>query len=175
MAVATAGYYGLIFAAYPPKPADGTESADTLTKVGQVAPDFEVTTLDGARLSLSRLRGKVVLLSFFATWCPPCQKELPILEKSVWSELKSDKFLMLAVAREQTESEVRTFQQQQGFTFEMATDPNRQAYAKYAAKGIPRVYLIAPDGTIAFQSLDYEQGDIARIKGVITKQLKKAR
>jgi peroxiredoxin len=141
-----------------------------LTEVDQVAPDFEVTTLDGAKVRLSDLRGKVILAGFFATWCPPCQKELPLLEKTVWSEFKGDGLVVLAVAREQTEAEVRPFQAKYGLTFTIATDPNRIAYAKYAAKGIPRVYLIAPDGTIAYQLAGYHEEEIPKIRETV-KQL----
>ena len=145
-------------------------NSDALTEVDQVAPDFEVTTLDGAKVRLSDLRGKVILAGFFATWCPPCQKELPLLEKTVWSEFKGDGLVVLAVAREQTEAEVRPFQAKYGLTFTIATDPNRIAYAKYAAKGIPRVYLIAPDGTIAYQLAGYHEEEIPKIRETV-KQL----
>jgi peroxiredoxin len=144
---------------------------DALTEVGQVAPDFEVTTLDGTKVQLSDLRGKVILAGFFATWCPPCKKELPLLQKTLWSEFKDDGFVMLAVAREQTEAEVRPFQAEYGLTFTIATDPNRVAYAKYATKGIPRVYLIAPDGTIAYQLAGYHEEEVPKIRETIRQLL----
>ncbi len=144
---------------------------DALTEVGQLAPDFVVTTLDGAKVRLSDLRGKVILAGFFATWCPPCRKELPLLEKTLWSEFKDDGLVMLAIAREQTEAEVRRFQAEYSLTFTIATDPNRIAYAKYAAKGIPRVYLIAPDGTIAYQLAGYHEEEIPKIRETVSRLL----
>jgi peroxiredoxin len=161
-------YYKL----FSPSPEHSPESdPDALTEVGQVAPDFEVTTLDDAKIRLSDLRGKAILVGFFATWCPPCQKELPVLEKTIWSEFKNDGLVMLAVAREQTESEVRPFQTENSLTFTIATDPNRVAYSKYAAKGIPRVYLIAPDGTIAYQLAGYQEEEIPKIRETVRRLL----
>ena len=109
------------FAVYWPK-----NSPDTLTEVGQLAPDFETTALDGDKVRLSDLRGKVVLTAFFATWCPPCQRELPMLEKELQAEFKSDKFLILAIAREQSEADVLPFKNEHNLTFTLATDPNMQ-------------------------------------------------
>jgi len=146
---------------------------DALTEVGQVAPDFEVTTLDGVKIRLSDLRGKVILVGFFATWCPPCQKELPLLEKTIWSEFKNDGLVMLAVAREQNESEVQPFRAKYGLTFSVATDPNRIVYAKYAGKGIPRVYLITPDGTIAYQLAGYHEEEVPKIREAVRRLLSK--
>jgi len=149
------------------------DKPSTLTKVGQIAPDFEVTTIDGDKLRLSDLRGKVVLTAFFATWCPPCQAELPLLEKTLWTEFKDAGLLMIAIAREQTAADVRPFQAERNLTFIFATDPNRKAFAKYATEGIPRTYLIAPDGTIAYQSAGYDEEEIPKIKQIINQLLNK--
>jgi peroxiredoxin len=168
LAIATAAYYSFFSAVYFPK---GDPS--TLTKVGQIAPDFEVTKLDETKFRLSDFRGKVIVASFFATWCPPCQRTLPLLNKTVWREIKDERFVMLAIAREQTEAEVRPFQQEHGLTFSFATDPNRTAFAKYATKGIPRLYVITPGGRIAYQFQGYDEDEIPKIKDTVKKLLKR--
>lgn len=155
-----------------PAPPFKGDDMGTLTEIGQLALDFETTMLDGEKVRLSDLRGKVVLTVFFATWCPPCQRELPMLEKQLQAEFKSDKFLILAIAREQTEADVLPFKNEHNLTFTLATDPNRIAFAKYATQGIPRTYLIAPDGEIAYQGLGYNEEDIPEIEKIVARLLK---
>src|SRR5215475_11182716 len=72
----------------------------TFTQVGQPMPSFNVTTLDGTAVNIKDLRGKILLISFWATWCGPCQYEMPRLEKEIWQKFKSDDFVMVAIARE---------------------------------------------------------------------------
>jgi thiol-disulfide isomerase/thioredoxin len=76
-----------------------SQNADTttLTKVGQRVPDFTVTTLDGKLLKMSDLKGKVVLLDFFAIWCGPCMKEMPKVESEIRQGLKNEKLVVLAI------------------------------------------------------------------------------
>ena len=81
---------------------------DGLPKVGEQAPDFQLTTLDGRNVQLSRLRGKVVVLNFVATWCGSCRQELPHLEKEVWKGLKSKDLEVLVVGREETVAKLVT-------------------------------------------------------------------
>ena len=75
----------------------------TIMHVGEPAPDFQVTCIDGAPFQLSDLRGQVMVLNFFATWCGPCQDELPHLE-TIWNEFQNNNhFRMLVVGREESE------------------------------------------------------------------------
>ncbi len=134
------------------------KSGGTLTSVGQAAPDFTVTTVDGKTVGAADLRGRVVLLNFFATWCGPCVQELPELQQ-IWDQFHADdRFRMLVVGREETVETARAFSEEHHFTFPVAADPDRSAFGSYATDGIPRTYLISRDGKIIFQCLgNYEE------------------
>ena len=130
-------------------------AASTLTSVGQVAPDFSATTLTGEPISLARLRGKVVLLSFFATWCGPCKTELPHIEKDLWQAMRADGLQVLGVDREEKAGLVAPFVSKMSLTFPVVADADRSIYARYAKAYIPRLYLIGRDGRIAFQTTGF--------------------
>jgi peroxiredoxin len=131
------------------------ENRDWQTHVGDAAPDIAVVMLDGSEKRLSDFRGKFVVLNFFATWCGPCNYELPHLQE-LWNELQAnDRTTMLVVSREESEETVAAFVSEHGFTFPVALDPNRAAFSQFADNSIPRTYLIGPDGTILFQTLGF--------------------
>ena len=136
-------------------------AASTLTQVGDAAPDFTVTRLDGIDFTLSAQRGKVVLINWWATWCPPCVEEMPLLQSLVWDRFKDADFAMVAVSRAEKPEVVEPWIQDKGFTFPVAIDPDRSSYGKYASAYIPRSYVIGSDGTILFQSQGYEQPEFA--------------
>jgi peroxiredoxin len=148
-----------------------TEAEATLTKVGQMAPAFSVTTLDGKEFSLEANRGRVVLVNFFATWCGPCLAELPHVEKDIWQEFKDRGLVVLAVGREHQNTELAEFQKQKMFTFPMAGDPKRGTYSKFALEYIPRTYLINREGKIVYQHVGYRDGDTKELVAMIDKEI----
>jgi len=153
--------------------AEQTEFESTLTKVGQQVPEFGWTTLDGQKFDIKDLRGKVVLVNFFATWCGPCLEEMPHLQKDVSQKIKDKNFVMVAVGREHSETELKDFRKKREFTIPIAADPERKIYNRFATQYIPRNYVIA-DGKIAFQSVGYTEPDFKQMLSVIDKELKKA-
>ena len=152
----------------------GAEVPDStsLTRVGEMAPAFTVTTTDGLQLDLEEERGRVILVNFFATWCPPCIAEMPRLEKEIWQDYKGKDFIVIAVGREHTLDEIKKFQEEKSFTFPLAPDPDRGVYAKYATKFIPRNVLIDKKGRIVYQSKGYTEEEFDTLLKAIENALK---
>jgi peroxiredoxin len=149
-----------------------TPDTTTLTKVGQAVPDFAVTTLDGKVVKIADLKGKVVLINFFATWCGPCMGEMPHVEKEIWQQLKSEKLVVLAIGREHSRDELIKFNKEKGFTFLIAPDPKREVYKLFAKQFIPRNYVIGIDGKIVFQSMGYTPEEFNKMVELIKARLK---
>jgi len=143
------------------------------TKVGQVVPSFSIATLEGKEFSTAAAKGKVVLLNFWATWCEPCQTEMPRLEKEIWIKYRGRDFEMIAIAREQTEKEITEFREKHKYSFPMAPDPKRAVYGKFANAGIPRNYILNREGKILYQAYGYAPEDFQKMKNILEKELKR--
>jgi peroxiredoxin len=154
-------------------PASPAEHIETYTKVGDRLPQFTVTTLDGERFSSTGVKGKVLVLNLWATWCSPCRIEMPRLEKEIWKNSDPNDFAMIAIARGETNEQITAFRKASGFTFPMAADPDRSIFKLFASAGIPRTFVIARNGTILYQSLGYEEAEFNKLKSVIKTALKK--
>lgn len=115
--------------------------------VGQTAPDFTLTDLDGKTVSLQSLRGNVVLLNFWATWCGPCVVEMPHLEK-LHREFKNKGVIILGIDDEGMEV-AQDFLKQKGYTFNTLIDAEKQVSRLYRISAIPQSFFITKDGTIA--------------------------
>lgn len=118
------------------------------TAVGAPAPDFAIADLDGNPVLLSELRGRPVVLNFWASWCGPCVEEFPLLRAAV--ERHADEGLAVVGIVYQDRSEAaRDFMRRNGGTWTAAMDPGGRVAAAYGILGPPETFFIARDGTIA--------------------------
>jgi len=114
----------------------------------KLAPDFSVVDVDGKTVRLSGLRGKVVVLNLWTTWCPPCREEMPSMER-LHRQLGGPSFALLAVSQDDGNAEgVRAFVRETGVTFPVLLDPERQVGSRYGVWGYPETFIIDREGRI---------------------------
>lgn len=124
--------------------------------LGDPVPSFTVLDKQGKSLSIDSLRGKVVLINFFATWCPPCRQELPRLQNEVWERWGHRKdFAVMVLAREEGWDKLDPFIKNAGYTFPIFPDPKRDVFSLFAESQIPRNVLLDKEGKIIYQSIGY--------------------
>ena len=142
---------------------------------GDEAPDFTITLVDGKQITLSDLRGKVVMLQFTASWCSVCRKEMPHIESEIWQPNKDNpNFILIGVDRDEPIETVQKFAEQTGVTYPLGLDPGANIYAKYAVResGITRNVLINRDGKIIMRTRLYEPKEFAGLVQKINNELK---
>jgi peroxiredoxin len=114
--------------------------------------NFTLSDLNGRPWTLQDLKGKVVLLNFWATWCPPCRKEMPDLE-SLYKQFQAQGLLVLGVSDDDPEK-VREFVQRQGTTYPVLLDPGSRVNHLLQIEGIPKTFVFDREGKIVSQSID---------------------
>ena len=145
----------------------------TIVKKGDKAPDFTVEMVDGSSVQLSKLKGKVVLINFWATWCPPCREELKHVQKELIDRFKGKDFVFLPISRGEKKDVVEAFRKKMNYTFPMGLDPKQSIYKLYASNYIPRNFLVGKDGKIIYLSVGYTPEEFAEMISTIEAALKK--
>ena len=148
-------------------------AGSTRVKVGDPAPDFTVEMFDGSRITLSELQGNVVLLNFWATWCPPCREELTHVQKEIIDRFADRPFLFLPISRGESREDVAAFREKTGYSFPMGLDPTQSIYKSYATNLIPRNFLIGPDGRIVTATIGFEKAEFEELIRTIQATLDK--
>ncbi len=160
-----------IFAAFQAN-AQSEEEKSTLIFPGQTSPAFTYTNASGQQIHSDELKGKVVLLTFFATWCGPCMKELPHVQTEIYDRFGSNKdFTLLVIGREHTAEELKTFNEKKNFTFPLIADPKREIYSNFATQYIPRNFLIDKTGKVIYNSVGFNENDFNELVEAIAKEL----
>ena len=148
-------------------------AAATLVRAGDAAPDFTVSLFDGGSVRLSDLRGKTVLVNFWATWCPPCREELTRVQAELIDRFEGRDFVFLPISRGETRETVARFREQTGYRFPMGLDPEQTIYNMYATNFIPRNFLVGPDGRVIVATTGYEPEEFDALVETIRKSLDK--
>lgn len=134
---------------------------------GDPAPEFSLPTLDGRMVSLSSLRGKVVMVHFWATWCPPCVDELPTLE-GLNSSLKGRDFELLAVSVDDSAGIVREFLQKRGLAIPVLMDIERSVSDRYRTFKFPETFLVDRDGVVRHRIIGAQDWSKPQAIGLIS-------
>lgn len=113
------------------------------------APDLALKDLAGQEVRLADLRGQVVLLNNWATWCPPCKEEMPELQ-AYYEAHKGQDFILVAVAQSDPEEAVQSFVQQENLTFTIWLDPENLSLAAFGNMSMPNSYVIDESGMVRY-------------------------
>ena len=143
-------------AAAAEQPADEAAEAAAATLAGE-------GTEAGSKVALSELRGKVVLLNFWATWCPPCREELSHVQQQVIDRFAGEEFVFLPISRGEERAAVEAFRAKTGYAFPMGLDTDETIYKRYATRFIPRNFLIDRTGRVVKATVGYDDEEFAEL------------
>ncbi|CAN5405392.1 hypothetical protein BH09PLA1_BH09PLA1_01280 [soil metagenome] len=146
---------------------------DTMSLQGKPAPDVSLKTIDGKDVKLSSEKGNVVLLDYWATWCPPCREGLPHI-----NELANDKDLaakglkVWAINSKEGEAKVKPFLKKMSLTMTVPMDTKGEFGKNYLVQGIPTTVVVGRDGTIKKVFIGFGEGQGEQIKAAVEEALK---
>lgn len=142
-------------------------------RIGDRLPDFEYCERQDLFEKSSQLLGKVLVINFFATWCGPCQKELPHLETEIWEPFRDrSDFKLLVFGRGHTQAELLAFSEKQKISLPLIPDPQQTIYSLFARQYIPRLYLIDRQGKVVQFLVGFNPAEFEQFKIELDKQLK---
>jgi peroxiredoxin len=138
------------------------------------APDFTLPDVEGRPVRLRELRGKLVFLNFWATWCPPCRLEMPSMER-LYQTFKETEFAMLAVSIDRQGVEaVKPFVEELQLTFPALLDQKSEVARQYGLRGLPSTYLIDPEGRLIGAAVGGRDWHSTEAKALIAGLLRQA-
>lgn len=133
------------------------------------AKDFVLNGEDGKTYQLSKYKGKLVLLNFWATWCPPCREEMPAMERA-WQKLKDSNIVFLAVNVGETIDQIFPFTASYPVSFPLLMDIKGEVVKQYPVVGLPTTYLVSPNGLVTHRVVGTREWDepsmIERLKNL---------
>lgn len=138
------------------------------------APDFTLPDTDGNPVKLADLRGKVVLLNFWATWCPPCREEMPSMQ-SLWEDLAEEAFVMLAVNVGEDDDEVFAFTNEfpTPLGFPILMDKNSALLGDYPVIGLPTSFIIDKQGNMAYKTVGGREWDDPEVREILRELMRR--
>ena len=155
----TLGVLWIAISRVPAEAAALRHNRPPLPRSGYPAPDFTLETLEGKTVTLSDLNGEVVLINFWATWCPPCRAEMPAIQE-VYEEYRDQGFTVLAVNQRESQGRVAAFMDELGLTFPVPLDREGRVSARYRVNALPTTFFVDRAGIIRDVTIG---GPMARI------------
>ncbi len=137
----------------------------------KVAEDFALPTPDGGSFKLSAQRGKVVLVNFWATWCPPCLEEMPAMER-LWRRHKDAGFVLVAISLDADPKKVPPFVSARKFSFPIAVDPKMAVAERYGVRALPSSFVVDRQGMMAGVALGPRSWDDSAAHGLVQAMLR---
>ena len=150
------------------------DSTGYIVRIGEMAPDFTITLTDGKQVTLSSLRGKVVMLQFTASWCGVCRKEMPFIEKDIWLKHKNNPhFALIGIDLKENREQTIQFGKDLKITYPLTLDPEGKAFYSFAAQGagVTRNIIIDKQGKIVFMTRLYDPEEFGKMCEVIDRLL----
>lgn len=139
-----------------------------VAEVGKLAPDFTLVDRKGKTWNLAELKGQVVFVNFWATWCLPCIKEMPSMQK-LYSSMPENKFKMLAILSNDKPAIADAVVAKQKYTFPILIDPENKAGKAYGLTGVPETYIIDKQGVLREKFLGPVQWDSPGVRQMLMK------
>ncbi len=160
---------------WPLSPAEASYQARLIrVKRRPQAPDFAAASLKGNLVALKDFRGKVLMLNFWATWCPPCRREMPSIE-ALWQAVRDKDIGIIGVHVGPSKASARYFAESNKLTFPIIVDEDRDISAHYGVRSMPTTVIIGPDGHVdyvAFGPRDWNSPDTRSALLALRKPLK---
>ncbi len=139
--------------------------------VGDKVENLKFETIDGQSISIEELKGKVVYINFFATWCGPCLKELALMEDHLLDDIQDEDFYFIALGRGHTAEQLITFKENKGFAFNIGVDTEKKHFLRFSEKGIPLNIVIDRDGKIILKKTGFSEASFKKIRKTIKREL----
>jgi peroxiredoxin len=122
------------------------------------APDFQLSDVDGNIHRLSDYRGRVVIVNFWATWCPPCRAEMPSMQRA-WEKLQQEEIMMLAVNVGEDEDTIFQFTANYPVEFPLLMDLDSKIIEEWPVRGLPTTFVVDPQGRLAYRAIGGREWD----------------
>lgn len=142
--------------------------------INDTATEFKVEMINGEKINLSDLKGKVVLLNYWATWCAPCLMEFAEFPEKILEPFKNENFILIAISIGESKEKVQQKMDKMkkyGVDFNVGIDPTKEIWDKYATGAIPKSFLINQNGIIKYISIGNSEGNVDKlakeIKGLL--------
>lgn len=142
------------------------ENKEVKLSINDLAPDFTVKMINGSETTLSELKGKVILLNFWATWCAPCLKEFAEIPQKILEPFKNNQFAFIPISIGESKMKVQrkmTKMKKYGVDFNVGIDPKEKIWNQYAAGAIPKNFLIDKSGNVKYISVGYSEKNVDKL------------